>query len=156
MTYVFPLLCIHCLQSGQYYLGRRPWLPSIQVIQISQLCAVYIVTPVWIHCRLWNNAQRLIYIIDWYMGGKISDLNKISVRLQGWSQLSNPSDSPCLFSFRMIKQNQLENQLVLLCHFCEAPFLLVKHTVTWISWNWHSYIVVDFSVGTLNSRNSKV
>ena len=42
------------------------------------------------------------------------------------------------------------------CHFCEAPFLLMKHTVTWISWNRHSYIVVDFIVRTLNPRNSKV
>ena len=57
----------------------------------------------------------------------------------GWSRLSNPSDLPCLFSCKMIKQNQLENHLVLLCHFCEAPVLLVKHTVTWISWNWHIY-----------------
>ena len=55
----------------------------------------------------------------------------------------------------MIKQDQLDNHLVLLCHFCEAPLLLVKHTVTWISWNWHSYIVVDFIVRTLNPRNSK-
>ena len=60
-----------------------------------------------------------------HMGWKINDLN--------------PSDLPCLFSCKMIKQNQLENHLVLLCHFCEAHFLLVKHTVTWISWNWHSY-----------------
>ena len=29
----------------------------------------------------------------------------------------------------MIKQNQLENHLVFSCHFCEAPFLLVKHSV---------------------------
>ena len=62
-----------------------------------------------------------------------------SVGTMGWSQLSNPSDLPCLFSCKMIKQNQLENHLVFSCHFCEAPFLLVKHTVTWITWNWHSY-----------------
>ena len=90
-----------------------------------------------------------------HMGSKISDFNQVWVRLLGWSQLSNPSDSPCLFSCKMIKQNQLENHLVLLCHFCEAPFLLMKHTVTWISWNWHSYIVV-FIVRTPNPRNSKV
>ena len=82
-----------------------------------------------------------------HMGWKISDLNQVWVRLLGWSQLSNPSDLPYLFSCKMIKQNQLENHLVLLCHSCEAPFLLVKHTVTWISWNWHSYIVVDFIGG---------
>ena len=80
--------------------------------------------------------------MDW----KINDLNQVWVRLLGWSQLSNPSHLPCLFSCKMIKQNQLENHLVLFCHFCEAPFLLVKHTVTWIYWNWHSYIVVDFIV----------
>ena len=74
-----------------------------------------------------------------HMGWKISDLNKVWIRLLGWSQLSIPSDLPCLFSCKMIKQKQLENHLVLLCHFCEAPFLLVKHTVTWITWNWHSY-----------------
>ena len=63
------------------------------------------------------------------MGWKISDLNKVWIRLLGWSQLSNPSDLPCLFSCKMIKQNQLENHLVLLCHFCEAPFLLsLVHT----------------------------
>ena len=74
-----------------------------------------------------------------YMGCKISDLNKVWIRLLGWSQLSNPSNLPCLFSCKMIKQNQLENHLVFLCHFCEAPFLLVKHTVTWITWNWQRY-----------------
>ena len=70
---------------------------------------------------------------------KISDLNQVWVRFLGWSQLPNLSDLPCLFSCKMIKQNQLENHLVLLYNFCEAPFLLVKHTVTWISWNWPSY-----------------
>ena len=63
------------------------------------------------------------------MGWKVSDLNQVRVRLLGWSQLSNPSDLPYLFSCKMIKQNQLQNHLVLLCHFCEAPFLFVKHTV---------------------------
>ena len=94
-----------------------------------------------------------------HMGWKISDLNQVWacwVSLLGWSQLSNPSDLPHLFSCKMIKQKQLENHLVLSCHFCEAPFLLVKRPVTWISWNWHSYIVVDFIVRTLNPRNSKV
>ena len=150
-----------------------------------------------------------------HMGWKICDLNQVWVRLLGWSQLSNPSDLPCLFSCKMSRQNQLGNHtgdplhsralahsraplftqpcphcshsrapgeqwarlcvftlqgcvqaarlcrgspvhLVLLCHFCEAPFLLVKHTVTWISWNWHGYIVVDFIVRTPNPRNSKV
>ena len=90
------------------------------------------------------------------MGWKINDLNQVWVRLLSWSQLSNPSDLPYLFSCKMIKQNQLEIHLILLCHFCETPFLLVKHTVTWISWNWHSYIVVSFIVRTLNPRNSKV
>ena len=33
----------------------------LNIIQISRLCALYrIVTPVWIHWWLWNNAQRLI------------------------------------------------------------------------------------------------
>ena len=62
-----------------------------------------------------------------HMGWKISDLNQVWVRLLGWSQLSNPSVLPCLFSCKMIKQNQLENHLVLLCNFCEAPFLLMQH-----------------------------
>ena len=58
-----------------------------------------------------------------HMGWKICDLNQVWVRLLGWSQLSNPSDLPCLFSCKMIKQNQLENHIVLLlCYFCEAPF----------------------------------
>ena len=55
----------------------------------------------------------------------------------------------------MIKQNQLENHLVLLCNFCEAHFLLVKRTVTWISWN-RLIDIVDFIVKTPNPRNSKV
>ena len=73
-----------------------------------------------------------------HMGWKISDLNQVWIRLLSWSQLSNPSDLPCLFSCKIMKQNQLEDHLVLLCNFCEAPFLLVKPTVTWITWNWHS------------------
>ena len=67
-----------------------------------------------------------------HMGWKISDLNQVWVRSEfevgHQSPLSNPSDLPYLFS--------------LLCHFCEAPFLLVKHTVTWISWNWHSILLL--------------
>ena len=90
-----------------------------------------------------------------HMGWKISDF-EVWARLLGWSQLSNPSDLLYLFPCKMIKQNQLENHWVSFCHFCEAPFLLVKHTVTWITWNWHSYIVVDYIVRTLNPRNGKV
>ena len=37
------------------------------------------------------------------MGWKISDLNQVWIRLLGWSQLSNPSGFPCLFSCKMIK-----------------------------------------------------
>ena len=91
-----------------------------------------------------------------HMGWKISDLNQVWVRLLCWSQLSNPSDLPYYFHAKWLNKIKLEKHLVLSCHFCEAPFLLVKHTVTWISWNWHSYIVVAFIVRTLNPRNSKV
>ena len=94
----------------------------------------------------WYSLDEVVYYFSrssikclGHMGWKISDLNQVWVRLIGWSQLSNPLHLPCLFSCKMIKQNQLENHLVLLCHFCEALFLLLKHTVTWITWNWHSY-----------------
>ena len=86
-------------------------------------------------CRFLRSSIKFLGHMDW----KISDLNEVWIRLLGWSQLSNPSDLPCLFSCKMIKQNQLENHLVLLCHFYEAPFLLMKHTMAWISWNWQLY-----------------
>ena len=35
----------------------------------------------------------------------------------------------------MIKQNQIEDHLILLSYFCQALFLFVKHTVTWITRN---------------------
>ena len=57
-----------------------------------------------------------------YMGWKISDLNQVWVRLLGWSQLSNPSDLPCLFSCKMIKQNQLENHFGFIMSFLWSTF----------------------------------
>ena len=43
-----------------------------------------------------------------HMGWKISDLNKVLIKLLGWSQLSNPSDLPCLFSCKMIKRHSMQ------------------------------------------------
>ena len=37
-----------------------------------------------------------------HRGWKMDDLNSIWVRLLGWSQLSNPSDLPCLYRFNIL------------------------------------------------------
>ena len=146
---MYPLSAVWSVLSWTEALGSQ----CLSYPNFPTLCFFYrIVTPVLIHWWLWNNAQILIQprrgtllffevFIKFlgHMGWKISDLSKVWIKLLGWSQLSNPSDLPCLFSCKMIKQNQLENHLVFSCHFCEAPFLLVKHRVTWITWNWHSY-----------------
>ena len=101
---------------------------------------------------LWNNAQRwiqrtqgallffeVIHHISRSYGLKNqwfeSSLNKITRLVTAIKSLRFALCISC----KTIKQNQLENHLVLLCHFCKSPFLLVKHTVTWITWNWYSY-----------------
>ena len=68
------------------------------------------VTPVWIHRWIWNDAQSLTWYrrspllfsrpsikFQGHTGWKIDDLNPISVRLLDRSQLTNPSDLPCLY-----------------------------------------------------------
>ena len=144
------------LFCGIPILHRLPslWCPLTH-LSITKLTVSYQTCSEWFHLPLWKLAMGTVAgwshpgpksrEVLWptgrpccfsrssikflgHMGWKISDLNKVWIRLLGWSQLSNPSDLPCLFSCKMIKQNQLENHLVFSCHFCEAPFLLVKHT----------------------------
>ena len=64
-----------------------------------------------------------------HTGWKISDLNQVWVRLLGWSQLSNPSDLPCLFSCKMIGQIQLS---VSETH-CDLDFLKLTQLLLLIS-----------------------
>ena len=76
---------------------------------LTQIERFRTVTPVWIHWWIWNDTQSLmwyrrrallffgvIHQISRSHGRKIGDLNPIWVRLLGRSQLSNPSDLPCL------------------------------------------------------------
>ena len=76
---------------------------------LTQIRRFRTVTPVWIHWWIWNDTQSLmlyrrhallffgvIHQISRSHGRKIDVLNPIWVRLLGRSQLSNPSDLPCL------------------------------------------------------------
>ena len=53
--------------------------------------------------KAWCSIEEVLYYFSWpsikfqgHTGWKIDNLNRIRVRLLGWSQLSNPSDLPCL------------------------------------------------------------
>ena len=74
---------------------------------LTQMGRFRTVTPVRIHWWIWNDTQRLMLYrrhallffgvirqISRSHGRKTDDLNPIWVRLQGRSQLSNPSDLP--------------------------------------------------------------
>ena len=94
----------------QYYPSnfKVTWLKKSSIL--TQIGSFQTVTPVWIHQWLWIDAQSL----KKHMRGALmfpKDIHQISrshrlknwwfgsiwVRLLGWSQLSNPSDLPCLF-----------------------------------------------------------
>ena len=63
--------------------------------------------------KAWHGIEKVPYCVfrlsikfQGHSGRKIDDLNPIWVRLLGQSQLSNPSDLPCLFPYR--KQDAVE------------------------------------------------
>ena len=79
---------------------------------LTQIGCFRTITPVWIHWWIWNDAQtwsniekvpycfsRSFIKFQGHTGWKIDDFNPIWVRLTGRSQLSNPSDLPCLHVF---------------------------------------------------------
>ena len=83
---------------------KSPILTRIECFQTA--------TPVWIHWSMdlkmmhkaWRTIEEMPYCFSrssikfqGHTGWKIYDFNPISVRLLGWSQLSNPGDLPCLF-----------------------------------------------------------
>ena len=58
-----------------------------------------------------------------HKGQKIDDLDQIWARLLGWSQLSNPSDLPCLPSFKCDDLKLSWYKYIKFSHICQ-----------WISW----------------------
>ena len=90
-----------------HQISRSHWTKSLILTRIE---CFQTVTPFWIHWWLWNDAQSLIFYrrgalffsrsfikFQGHRGWKIHDLNSISVRSLGQSQLSNPSDLPCFY-----------------------------------------------------------
>ena len=68
-----------------------------------------------------------------HMGWKINDLNPIWVRLLGRSQLSNPSDLPCLNLILMIKKKSKLGFFEVFGNFLKKVLMFYHKTFTGIS-----------------------